>query len=64
MTENSENHGNTGLRTLLWVVLIVSVAGNALTSSLGIPLFVSITLGVVALVTGTVLAVQHYRQAR
>jgi hypothetical protein len=64
MTENSENHENTGLRSLLWVVLVLSAAANAVTSSMGLNLFVSAALGVVALASATTLVVQHYRRAR
>jgi hypothetical protein len=64
MTENSENLENTGPRTMLWVVLVLSAAANAAASSLGAPLFLSVTLGVVALMAGAALVVRHYRRAR
>jgi hypothetical protein len=63
MTENS-NHENTALRPLLWVVLILSAAANAVTSSLGAPLPISVTLGVIALAAAAALVVQHRRRAR
>lgn len=63
MTENRENVENAGLRTLLWVVLVLSLAANAAASGLGAPLFVSIPLGVVALASGIMLVVRHYRRA-
>lgn len=64
MTENSNNHENTGLRPLLWVVLILSAAANAVTSGLGAPLFISVTLGVIALAAAATLVVRHRRRAR
>jgi hypothetical protein len=64
MTENSENRENTGLRSLLWVVLVVSLAANVVTSSIGAPLFISIAFGVVVLVSATMLVVQHRRRDR
>jgi hypothetical protein len=64
MTENSANLKNAGLRSLLWVVLVLSAGANAATSSLGAPLAISITLGVVALTAATILVVQHYRRTR
>jgi hypothetical protein len=64
MTQNSEKLQNTGLRSLLLVVLVLSAAANAVTSGLGAPLFVSITLGVVALAAATSLIVQHFRRVR
>ena len=62
MTPNSENPQNTGLRSLLWVVLVLSATANAVTSGLGAPLFISISLGVVALAAATSLVVQRYRR--
>jgi hypothetical protein len=62
MTENSANRNDTGLRSLLWVVLAVSAVANAVTSSVGGPLLVSTALGVVALASATALVVRHYRR--
>jgi hypothetical protein len=60
MTNNTKTRGN--LRLLLWLVLAVSVAGNAATtSSTGITLLVSIGLGMVAVASGVTLVVLHYR---
>jgi hypothetical protein len=64
MTSNSENLQSTGLRSLLWVVLVLSAAANGVTSGLGAPLFISIILGVVALGAATLLVVQHRRRLR
>jgi hypothetical protein len=48
------------VRTLLWVVLAISLAGNAVLSTAGV-LPASIALGVVALASGIALGVLHYR---
>jgi hypothetical protein len=49
------------LRPALWLVLIVSAAGNAAASSAGIAPYVGIALGVVTLACAAALAVHHYR---
>ena len=64
MTQNSANVQNTGRRSLLWVVFLVSAVANAVASSLGAPLFISIPLGVLALASAVTLIVQHFRRAR
>lgn len=48
------------LRPVLWLLLIISVSANAVTSSLG-HMAVSIVFGVVTLAIATTLAVHHYR---
>jgi hypothetical protein len=60
MTNETVKTGGT-VRTLLWVVLAISLAGNAVLSSAGV-LLASIGLGVVALASGVALAVLHYRK--
>jgi hypothetical protein len=54
------NETGSNVRTVLWVVLVISLAGNTALSSAGM-LLVSIGLGVVALASGVALAVHHYR---
>ena len=49
------------LRPVLWLLLVISAAGNALTSSAGVNLLISSALGVVTLGLGVALAVHHYR---
>jgi hypothetical protein len=49
------------LRPVLWLVLIVSAAVNAVCSSLGISAFVGIVFGVIALASAVALIVHHYR---
>jgi hypothetical protein len=46
------------VRTTLWVVLALTLAGNVATQGM---LPVSISLGAVALVCGVLLAVDHYK---
>ncbi|UQU61914.1 hypothetical protein COUCH_23035 [Couchioplanes caeruleus] len=62
MTENSENSENTGfLRTLLWVVLVLSAAANAILSSTSTNVFIGAAFGVITLACAAGLVVQHYR---
>jgi hypothetical protein len=49
------------LRPVLWLVLAVSLAGNVVTQASGELLLISIGLGVVAVVSGVWLIVDHYR---
>ena len=52
------------LRPVLWVVLIVSAAANAVTSSAGLNPFVGAGFGVITLACVTTLIVHHYRHRR
>ena len=62
MTENTRNHENTGLlRPLLWVVLVLSAAANAVASSIGANVVIGAAFGVVTLASATALVVHHYR---
>jgi hypothetical protein len=49
------------LRPVLWLVLIVSAAANAVCSSVGVNAFVGIVFGVIALASAVALIVHHYR---
>jgi hypothetical protein len=51
-------------RPLLWLLLVISAAGNMVTSTTGVNVFVSAAFGVVTLACATALIVQHYRQRR
>ncbi|MEV4702809.1 hypothetical protein [Actinoplanes sp. NPDC049316] len=63
MTENSENHENTGvLRPLLWVGLVLSAVANAIASSSGNHVVIGAAFGVVTLACAAGLVVQHYRR--
>ncbi|SDT23840.1 hypothetical protein [Actinoplanes derwentensis] len=55
---------NDNLRPVLWLLLIVGLAANAVTSAAGVNEFVSAGFGLLALVSGTGLAVHHYRHRR
>jgi hypothetical protein len=50
------------LRTLLWVVLVLSIAGNSITSFSAVPLAVSIGFGLLTAVSGITLISLHVRQ--
>ncbi|MCP2170049.1 hypothetical protein LX83_006937 [Goodfellowiella coeruleoviolacea] len=52
------------LRPVLWLVLVVSAAGNAVFSSLDDTVLVGIGLGLVTLGCAVALAVHHYRRRR
>jgi hypothetical protein len=49
------------LRPALWLLLVLSAAANAVTSSTGLPVLIGIGFGSVALACAVALAVQHYR---
>ena len=51
-------------RPVLWVVLIVSAAANAISSSIGISPFVGVGFGVITLACVTTLIVHHYQHRR
>ncbi|MCZ2818435.1 hypothetical protein [Modestobacter sp. VKM Ac-2984] len=50
------------LRTLLWIVLVVSIAGNSVTSFSAVPLAVSIGFGLLTAVSAITLISLHVRQ--
>ena len=52
------------LRPVLWVVLIVSAAANAVTSSAGLSPYVSAGFGLITLASVITLIVHHYRHRR
>lgn len=49
------------VRPVLWVLLVISAAGDIATSSTGVNVVVSSGFGVVTLGLGIALVVQHYR---
>jgi hypothetical protein len=49
------------LRTLLWVVLVLSIAGNSVTSFSAVPLAVSIGFGLLTAVSAITLISLHVR---
>ncbi|MGW7532371.1 hypothetical protein [Amycolatopsis sp. NPDC054798] len=52
-----------GARALLWGVLVLSAAANAITSALGVNLLLSTVFGVVTLAAGVAL-IANYRTRR
>lgn len=50
------------LRTLLWIVLVLSIAGNSVTSFSAVPLAVSIGFGLLTAVSAITLISLHVRQ--
>ncbi|SFF76381.1 hypothetical protein SAMN05421541_1215 [Actinoplanes philippinensis] len=55
------NETRTWIRPALWALLIVSLAANGVTSSLGVNLFIASGFGLATLACAAALAVQHYR---
>ena len=60
MTENKERNGVA--RPLLWLVLVVSAAANAVASSTGVNVFVGAAFGIVTLGCAAALVTHHYRR--
>ncbi|MFB9840161.1 hypothetical protein [Actinoallomurus acaciae] len=52
------------VRPVLWLLLVVSAAGNVVTSTTGVNVFVGAAFGVATLACGAALIVQHYRRRR
>ena len=48
-------------RPLLWLVLIVALAANAVTSTMGFSMFLSAAFGLVVIASATALVMQHRR---
>ncbi|MFG2000458.1 hypothetical protein ACGFNU_15055 [Spirillospora sp. NPDC048911] len=51
-------------RPMLWVLLVISLAGNVVTSTAGVNLAVSSAFGLATLACATALIVQHRRSRR
>ncbi|MEV4640622.1 hypothetical protein AB0J80_25090 [Actinoplanes sp. NPDC049548] len=60
MTENKER--TTVTRPLLWLVLVLSAAANAVASSTGANVFIGAGFGVVTLACAVALVAHHYRR--
>ena len=61
-TERSSAPRGNPVRALLWTLLVLSIAGNALTSSGVVPLAVTIGFGLVTGATAISLLSLHVRQ--
>jgi len=48
----------------LWLVLVVSLAANVVSSAIGLNVFIGSGFGLVALASGVALVVHHYRHRR
>jgi hypothetical protein len=57
-------HGRGLLRPVLWLVLIVSAAANAVTSASGLTPVVGVGFGLVTLACVAALTAHHYRHRR
>jgi len=51
-------------RPILWLLLVISAAGNMVTSTTGVSIVVNVAFGVATLAFATALIVQHYRRRR
>lgn len=60
----ADRHGIGALRTFLWTVLVVSAAGNAVTSMGGLPIAVSLSFGVVTALCSVALILDRFRGGR
>jgi hypothetical protein len=60
MTSVQDNK-SVAVRSLLWVVLVVTLVANGTTSVMGLSPFISVGFGVVTLASGVAL-VAHYRR--
>lgn len=52
------------VRAVLWLLLVISAAGNVVTSTAGAEVYVGAAFGVATLACGSALIVQHYRLRR
>jgi hypothetical protein len=52
------------IRPVLWLLLVLSAAGNIVTSNAGVSVFVGAAFGLATLGLGIALGVQHYRNRR
>ena len=59
-----ERHGIGAKRTALWTVLVISAAGNAVTSMAGLPIPVSLAFGVVTVLCVAWLIADRFRRGR
>jgi hypothetical protein len=60
----SASHPGGIVRPLLWVLLVISAAANAVISSTGVSTFAGIGFGLAALASAAALVVHHYKHRR
>jgi hypothetical protein len=53
-----------GLRPVLWLLLVISAAGNVTTSNIGLNMMIGIGFGLATLACGAGLIVNHYQHRR
>ncbi|MEU0570718.1 hypothetical protein ABZ297_35730 [Nonomuraea sp. NPDC005983] len=58
------NHSHTGLRGLLWVLLVLGVSGNAVASLAGLGMAISLPCGVLAVLSAAGLITLYVRRRR
>jgi hypothetical protein len=63
-TTGPERREGALLRPAMWLLLAVSLVGNAATSGLASATVLHLAFGAVTLIAATVLAVHHYRHRR
>lgn len=49
---------------MLWLLLVISAAGNVVTSNAGVNVMIGIGFGAVTVACGVALGVHHYRHRR
>jgi hypothetical protein len=60
---NPETHESGGaIRPLLWLLLVISIAANAVINSAGVSIFLAVATGLITLACAAGLIVHHYRQ--
>jgi hypothetical protein len=52
------------LRPMLWLLLVISAAGNVVTSNIGLNVMIGIGFGLVTLACAAALIVGHYQHRR
>jgi hypothetical protein len=64
MTNEHAPQSSSAVRPLLWVLLVISLTGNAVTSTAGVNVAISAGFGAVALACIVGLIVHHYQHRR
>ncbi|MTD58626.1 hypothetical protein [Amycolatopsis pithecellobii] len=61
-TQDQTTDRGTMTRSLLWVLLVISLVCNATTSAIGLSVFISGAFGLLTLGSGVALVLHHRRQ--